>query len=342
VTGREGGALAAILAASILALPAPTPAAAEEVNVYTYREPDLIKPLFDKFTAETAIKVNAVFATDGLEERVEMEGDNSPADLLVTVDVARLQKAVDLGIAQPFRSKVMEEAVPANLRDPGGAWYGLSERARVVYASKERVADAAITYEDLADPKWKGRICIRSGQHHYNLALFGAMIAKHGAEEAKTWLEGLKANLARRPSGADRDVAKDIAAGICDIGVGNTYYVGLMEHDPVQKAWTDQIKVIMPTFRDGGGTHVNISGVVLARNAPNRANAVRLAEWLVSDEAQKIYADTNFEYPVKPGIAISPDVLAFGPLKRDALPLPEIARTRAAASEMVDAVGFDQ
>src|SRR3954454_877708 len=181
------------LCAAILTLSA-APALADEVNVYTYREADLIQPLFYRFTAETGIKVNAVFAADGLEERFEMEGDNSPVDLLVTVDVARLQKAVDLGIAQPFHSAVLDEAVPTALRDPAGLWYGLSERARVVYASKDRVPDNAITYEDLADPKWKGRICIRSGQHHYNLALFGAMIAKKGPEAARTWLEGVKAN----------------------------------------------------------------------------------------------------------------------------------------------------
>jgi iron(III) transport system substrate-binding protein len=171
--------------------------------------------------------------------------------------------------------------------------------------------------------------------------LFGAMIAKLGPEAAQSWLEGVKANLARKPSGADRDVAKDIASGLCDLGVGNTYYVGLMEHDPVQKAWTDAVKVIMPTFKDSGGTHINVSGVVLAKNAPNRANGVRLAEWLVSDEAQRLYAGTNFEYPVKPGIAIAPDVAAFGTLKPDPLPLAQIAATRQAASEMVDAVGFD-
>ena len=333
----------AIALAGVCALLVAAPARAQgpEVNVYTYREPDLIKPLFDRFTAETGIAVNSVFAADGLEERVEMEGTNSPADLLVTVDVARLQKAVDLGIAQPFGSTVLDAAVPAALRDPAGAWYGLSERARVVYASRERVAETAITYEDLADPKWKGRICIRSGQHHYNLALFGAMIAKLGPDKAKAWLAGVKANLARKPSGADRDVAKDIASGLCDIGLGNTYYIGLMEHDPVQKAWTDAVKVIMPRFADSGGTAVNISGVVLAKNAPNRDNAVRLAEWLVSDEAQRLYAGSNYEYPVKPGIAVSPEVLAFGPLEPDTLPLVEIARMRAAASEMVDEVGFD-
>ena len=328
------GAVAAFLAAG--------PALAQEVNVYTYREPDLIKPLFAEFTKETGIKVNAVFATSGLEERVETEGGNSPADLLVTVDVERLQKAVDLGIAQPLKSAVLEAAVPAGFRDPGGYWYGVSERARVVYASKDRVADTAIAYEDLADPKWKGKICIRSGQHHYNLALIGAMIAKLGPDKAKTWLEGVKANLARRPSGGDRDVIKDIAAGLCDIGVGNTYYVGLMENgDENQKVWAAAIRVIMPTFKDSGGTHVNVSGIVLAKNAPNRANAVKLAEWLVSDKAQHLYAEANYEYPVKAGIAVSKDVAAFGELKPDPLPLPEIAKLRKAASEMVDQVGFD-
>jgi iron(III) transport system substrate-binding protein len=318
-----------------------TPALAQEVNVYTYREPDLIKPLFEKFTAETGIKVNAVFASTGLEERVETEGDNSPADLLISVDVARLQAAVDLGIAQPLRSAVLEAAVPPALRDPDHYWYALSERARVVYASKDRVPETAIAYEDLADPKWKGRICIRSGQHHYNLALIGAVLVKLGPDKAKAWLEGVKANLARKPSGSDRDVAKDIAAGLCDIGVGNTYYVGLMAHDPEQKAWVDAVKVIMPTFADSGGTQINVSGVVLAKNAPNRANAVKLAEWLVSDEAQEIYADTNYEYPVKAGIAASPDVVAFGPLKPDTLSLTQIAKARKAASELVDTVGFD-
>lgn len=318
-----------------------TPALAQEVNVYTYREPDLIKPLFDRFTAETGIKVNAVFASTGLEERVATEGDNSPADLLISVDVARLQAAVDLGIAQPLRSAVLEAAVPPALRDPDHYWYALSERARVIYASKERVPETAMSYEDLADPKWKGRICIRSGQHHYNLALIGAVIVKLGPDKARAWLEGVKANLARKPSGGDRDVAKDIAAGVCDIGVGNTYYVGLMAHDPDQKAWVDAVKVIMPTFADSGGTQINVSGVVLARNAPNRENAVRLAEWLVSDEAQEIYAETNYEYPVKAGIAASPDVVAFGPLKPDTLSLTQIAKVRKAASELVDTVGFD-
>jgi iron(III) transport system substrate-binding protein len=326
-----------ILAAAVLVVPA----FAQEVNVYTYREPGLIKPLFDKFTAETGIKVNAVFASSGLEERIATEGANSPADLLISVDVARLTKAVEVGIAQPLTSPALETAVPPGLRDPDHFWVGLSLRGRVVYASKDRVPDASITYEDLADPKWKGKVCIRSGQHQYNLALFGAIIAKHGPDKAKAWLEGLKANLAKKPSGGDRDVAKDIAAGACDIGLGNTYYVGLMQANPEQKDWAAAIKVIMPTFKDGGGTHINVSGLVLAKNAPNKDNAVKLAEWLVSDDAQRIYAETNNEYPVRAGIAVSPRVAAFGKLVPDTTSLAEIAKNRKAASELVDAVGFD-
>jgi iron(III) transport system substrate-binding protein len=317
------------------------PALAQEVNVYTYREPALIKPLFDKFTAETGIKVNTVFATDGLEERIATEGANSPADILLTVDVARLSKAVDLGIAQPVKSKVLEASIPANLRDSNGNWFGMSARARVIYASKDRVATDKMTYEELADPKWKGKICIRSGQHPYNLSLISAVIAKEGADKAKVWLEGVKANLAKRPSGGDRDVAKDIAAGACDIGLGNTYYVGLMQHDDKQRSWAEAIKIIMPTFADGSGTHLNLSGIVFAKNAPNLDNAVKLAEWLVSDEAQYLYAEGNYEYPVKPGIALSDTVAAFGVLTPDTLPLAEIARHRKTASEMVDEIGFD-
>ncbi len=225
------------------------PAAAGEVNVYTYREPGLIKPLFDAFTKETGIAVNIVFAKEGLEERIAAEGAASPADMLLTVDIGRLSKAVDLGFAESIASEALSSAVPAEMRDSGNAWFGVSLRARVIYASKDRVGDAPITYEELADPKWKGKICIRDGQHIYNNALFSAYIARHGVDETRAWLQGVKANLARKPSGGDRDVAKDIAAGLCDIGLGNTYYVGLMENNPEQKAWADAIKVIMPTFK---------------------------------------------------------------------------------------------
>jgi len=318
--------------------------AAEEVNVYTTREPGLAQPLFDRFTEETGIKVNTVFVEKGLAERVAAEGENSPADVLMVVDYGGLIDLTQRGLTQPIASDIVNSAVPANLRDPAGHWYALSLRARVIYASKDRVGETTMTYESLADPKWKGKICIRSGQHPYNTSLFAAFIAKHGAEAAADYLRALKANLARKPGGGDRDGARDILAGICDLAIGNSYYVGLMRSGrggDEQKAWGDAIRVIMPTFDDGQGTHVNISGASVAKNAPHKANALKLLEFLVSDEAQKIYADANFEYPVKAGIAPDPIIAALGDLKVDPLPLSELAAHREEASRLVDAVGFD-
>ncbi|MFZ5692028.1 MAG: Fe(3+) ABC transporter substrate-binding protein [Pseudomonadota bacterium] len=331
----------ALLAASAMILGAPTGAQAQgEVNVYTYREQKLIQPLFDAFTKETGIKVNVVSASSGLEQRIKTEGANSPADVLLTVDIGRLEDAVQAGITQPIKSDVIEKTVPASLRDPEGHWAGVSMRARVVYASKDRVKQDAITYEELADPKWKGKICIRSGQHIYNNALIAAMIAKYGEAKTEEWLKGLKANLAQKPSGGDREQARDVAAGKCDIGIGNTYYYALMLNNPQQKAWADATKVILPTFA-GGGTHVNVSGVVLAKHAPNKANAMKLIEWLAGDTAQHMYADTNFEYPVKAGIKLNDIVAGYGKLNADPLPLSKIAQNKKTAANLVDKVGFD-
>jgi iron(III) transport system substrate-binding protein len=235
---------------------------------------------------------------------------------------------------------VIDRVVPAQYRDPEGHWAGVSMRARVIYASKDRVKQDAITYEELADPKWKGKICIRSGQHIYNNALFAAMIAKHGEAKAEEWLKGLKANLAQKPSGGDREQARDVAAGKCDIGIGNTYYWALMLKNPKQKEWADATKVILPTFA-GGGTHVNVSGVVLTKNAPNKANAMKLIEWLLSDKAQHMYADQNNEYPVKAGLKPNDVVAGYGKLNPDPMPLSKIAENKKAAANLVDKVGFD-
>jgi iron(III) transport system substrate-binding protein len=261
----------------------------------------------------------------------------------MTVDFGNLVDLVDAGVTQPIHSAALEAAVPENLRDPAGDWYALSLRARVVYAAKDRIDQEAITYEELADPKWKGKLCIRSGQHPYNTALIAAYIARHGEAVAEKWLGAVKDNLGRTPGGGDRDVAKDILGGICDIGVANSYYVGLMRSGAggeEQKAWGEAIEVLLPTF-SGGGTHVNVSGAAVARNAPNRDNAVRLLEFLVSDEAQQIYASANYEYPVKAGSAVDPIIAAFGVLKPDDTPLVEVAKHRKAASQLVDKVGFD-
>jgi iron(III) transport system substrate-binding protein len=312
-----------------------------EVNVYTYREAKLMQPLFEAFTKATGVKVNVISASSGLEQRIASEGANSPADVLLTVDIGRLQGAVNLGIAQPIQSRVLDAAVPPQYRDPNGMWYGISVRARVVHASKERVAQDAITYEELADPKWKGRICIRSGQYIYNNALFAAHVAHYGEAKSEEWLRGLKANLAQKPSGGDREVARDIAAGKCDIGVANTYYWALMlNHDPDKKAWAEATKVILATFKSGG-THMNVSGAVFAKHAPNKANAVKLIEWLVSEPAQQMYADLNYEYPVRTGVALNPTIAAYGELHADPLPIAKIAENKKKAATLVDKVGFD-
>ncbi len=313
---------------------------AAEVNVYTYREPGLIKPLFDKFTAETGVKVNVIFAKAGLEERIQSEGANSPADMLITTDIANLRKAVDLGITQNVKSVTLEKAVPPALRAADGAWYALSVRARVIYAAKDRVKDAALSYADLASPRFKGKFCVRDGRHNYNNALFAAAIVHWGEAKAEEWLKGLRANLAKKPSGGDRDVAKDIASGACDIGLGNTYYVGLMNADAQQKAISDQIRVIMPTF-ENGKTHVNVSGFVVAKHAKNKADAVKLAEWLVGAQAQGMYGEQNFEYPVLAGAPVEPFIKSFGDLKADDIPLESVAGKAKTASEMTDKVGFN-
>ncbi len=318
--------------------------AAGEVNVYTLRQPQLITPLFDAFTKETGIKVNVIFAKDGLAERIAAEGANSPADLFLTADIGNLTDAVNKGITQPVKSAVLEANIPAQYRDPEGHWFGLTSRARVIYASRDRVKQDTITYEELADPKWRGKICVRSGQHVYNVALFASLIAHNGEAKTKAWLEGVRDNLAKKPAGGDRDQAKAIFAGECDVALANTYYFGGMmtnDKEPEQKEWAKALKVMFPNTGDRG-THMNVSGVVLAKHAPNKANAIRLMEYLSSDEAQRIYAEGNHEYPVKPGIAVSEAVKSWGEFKRDTLPLAELAKLRKRASELVDEVKFDQ
>ncbi len=328
-------ALAALLGCTAL------PALAEEVNVYSHRQPELIQPLVDAFQAETGITVNVAFVDKGMAERLVAEGDRSPADLVLTVDIARLLQIVEAGVTQPVQSDVLEANIPAALRDEGDQWFGLTTRARIVYAAKDRVADGEVTtYEDLASEKWKGRICVRSGLNDYNVALVSAMIAHHGEEYAKTWLEGVKANLARKPDGGDRDQIKAIAAGECDIALGNTYYLGQMLADPEQKPAADAVRPVFPVF-EGGGTHVNISGVAMTKAAPNKEAALKFMEWLASDEAQAIYAETNNEYPVEPGVKRSDLVASWGEFTPDSKTLTEIAALRPAALKLIEEVNFD-
>ena len=318
------------------------PALAEEVNIYSHRQPELIQPLLDAFTAKTGIDVNVAFVDKGMVERLVAEGDRSPADVVLTVDIARLTQIADAGVTQAVQSDVLTAAIPAQYRDTANQWFGLTTRSRVVYASKERVQPGEVTtYEDLADPKWKGRICTRSGTNDYNIALLGAVIAHDGMDAAKTWVAGLKANLARKPDGGDRDQVKAIAAGECDIAIGNTYYIGQMLADPEQTAAAEAVNVVFPTFAKTGGSHMNISGMAMTKSAPNHDAALQLMEFLVSDEAQKIYAETNFEFPVKAGVPVSALVASWGAFTPDTLPLADVAAQRPAALKLMEDVDFD-
>lgn len=329
---------AALLACSGLAS---TALAADEINIYSYREPGLVNPLLEQFTKETGIKINTVFAKDGLIERMQAEGKISPADVLLTNESGLLFKAEADGVTQPLKSDVLEKAIPAALRDGAGHWFALTRRARVVYASNDRVKDTAISYEELAEPKWKGKICVRSGQHTYNIALIASMIAHHGEEKAEAWLTGLRDNLARKPAGGDREGVRDVQAGLCDLAIGNTYYMGAMLKNPEQKVWAESVHIIFPNAADRG-THVNASGMALAANAPHRDAAVKFMEWLVSPEAQNIYAAANSEYPVVDGVETTDLIKSWGPLKPDPVTLEELAALRQKASELVDKVRFDQ
>ena len=319
-----------------------TPALANEVNIYSYRQPELIQPLLDKFTETTGIATNVAYVDQGLVDRLVAEGKRSPADIILTTDISRLTAAKEAGVTQPVDSSVLIEALPENLRDPDGHWFGMTTRARIVYASKDRVAPGEITtYEDLADPKWKGRICTRSGTHVYTLGLIGAVMAHNGVEATEAWLAGVKANLAQAPQGNDRAQVKAIWAGVCDISLGNTYYMGAMLNDPEQIEWANSVRIEFPTFADGSGTHINVSGVAMTASAPNRDAAQTFIEFLASPEAQEIYAAEVFEYPASKDARISPAVAAWGTFTPDTTALAEIAANRAEALRLAERVDFD-
>jgi iron(III) transport system substrate-binding protein len=322
--------------ATAIALPA-----VADVNIYTTRQPELIEPVMAAFTEATGIAVNLAYVQDGLVERLRAEGDRSPADLVMTIDIANLQQIVDADVVQPVESEVLTAAIPANLRSPDNLWFALTERARIVYASNERVADGEITtYEDLTSDKWAGRICTRSGTHDYNLALLAAVIAHHGEDAARDWAAGIKENLARKPEGNDRAQVRAIWAGECDISLGNTYYMGQMLADPEQTEWANSVRIVFPAFADGG-THVNVSGIAMTKAAPNRDEALQLMEYLVSPEAQAIYAELNSEYPVLPGAEVSDLVASWGTFEADTVDLTELAGHRAAALRIMEEVNFD-
>lgn len=332
-----------LASAILLGLAAPQAAmAAEEVNVYSYRQPFLVEPMFKEFTAETGIKVNVKFAKEGLAEKLQQEGEYSPADVLLTTDISRLVELADKKLVQSVDSKVIEQNVPAQFRDNEDEWFALTMRARNVYSSRDRVGKlpAEFDYKDLAKPEWKGKICTRSGKHPYNISLVSSMIAHYGEAETKTWLEGVKANLARKPQGNDRAQVKAVKEGLCDLAIGNSYYLGNMLNDESQKAWAESVYINFPG-QQANGTHVNVSGMAMAKYAPNTANAQKLMEFLTGDKAQHMYAEVNYEYPVKEGVERSELVASWGDFKSDTLSLEKVAEYHTAAIKLMDEVKFD-
>ncbi len=316
----------------------------QEVNVYSYRQEVLIRPLLNGFTEETGIHVNVVSGkADALLERLINEGINSPADILLTADVGRLIRAREAGVLQPVQSAVVDQVVPAPYRDPDGNWFGLSIRARTIFFARDRVDPAELsTMEALAGDAWRGRICVRSASNIYNQSMLSAMIARIGPSAAQAWAAGIVGNMARTPQGGDRDQLRAVAAGECDVAISNSYYYGRMaaeelgtkDREVAEKVglfWSDQ---------EGQGTHVNISGAGLTKYAKNSENAIRLIEYLLSEKAQKIYAEEVYEFPVRAGVPLSPVVVAWGPFKADDQNLSDLAAHNLQAVKILDYVGW--
>ncbi|BCV62222.1 Fe(3+) ABC transporter substrate-binding protein [Shewanella algae] len=334
---KTGLILCSALAASSLTLPV---AAAGEVTVYSYRQEFLVKPILDDFSQATGVKVNFVFAKDGIADRLAREGRLSPADLVLTSDFSRLQELVDKQLVKQVESDTLKQNIPAQYRDPEGNWYALTMRVRNLYSSKERLGPLAVNYEDLADARYKGKVCMRSGKHPYNIALVASMIAHHGEADAKSWLQGLKSNLARKPQGNDRAQVQAVKEGLCDIAIGNSYYYGKMLQDPKQRPWAEAAVINFPN-QENRGAHINVSGMALAKHAPNSADALKLMEYLSSDAAQQSYAEVNMEYPVKADVPVSELVASWGDFKADDLPVYRLAEHHQAALRLLDEVKFD-
>ncbi|MEO3877259.1 Fe(3+) ABC transporter substrate-binding protein [Rheinheimera fenheensis] len=334
-------AISLVGAAVVTALFNLSVAQASEVNVYSARQEELIKPLLDKFSKETGIIVNLITGKpDELISRMASEGRNSPADVLISTDVGRLYRAKQQGVLQAIESEVLTGTIPAEMRDPAGQWFGLTMRARpILYVPGKVDPKQLSTYEDLASPKWKGKICIRSSDNIYNQSMTASIIAHDGAEKAESWAKGLVANFAMPPKGGDRDQIKAAAAGVCDIAIANTYYLGGMLADPKEKAAAEKVKVFWPN-QAGRGAHINISGAGVAKYAPNKAEAVKLLEYMMTAEAQQWYAETNHEYPVRTGVQVSAILQGFGEFKADQLQLDKLGELNAEAIRVMDRAGW--
>lgn len=311
------------------------------VNIYSFRQAFLMQPILDEFTKQTGIETNVVFAKSGLIERLKNEGKYTEADLVLTSNFSALLQLEEDDLVQPINSALVEQNVPAQFRGDNNNWIALTKRVRSVYSSKERLGKLdALRYEDLANADYQGKICTRSGKHPYNLGLVASMIAHHGEAETRKWLEGVKANLARKPQGNDRAQVKAIKEGLCDVSLGNSYYLGKMMNDPKQVPWAESVYINFPNQADRGA-HINVSGVVLTKYAKHSDNALKLIEFMTDNKAQSMYASVNYEYPVKLGVEISELVASWGEFKEDALPLTKVSEYRPLALKLIDEVKFD-
>jgi|TARA_B110000003_G_scaffold85869_1_gene87882 iron(III) transport system substrate-binding protein len=319
-------------------------AAATELNIYSHRQPFLIDPFLKAFTEKTGIKTNVLYSTKGLAQRLKAEGENSPADVILTVDIGRLYIYQDLELLSQVQSDVLQANIPTHLRSTDNTWFGLSKRSRIIVTSKDRVAVGEIeNIEDLADPKWEGRICVRPGSHVYNRALMASLIAAHGAEAAEQWAAALVDNLARRPQGNDRAQVKAIYEGQCDVAIINNYYFGKLKYseDENQRQWAQSLNLVFPNQGDGErGAHVNISGGGIAKHSKNKVAAKALLEFLTEPMSQQLYGAINFEYPVNPNVPASEELQSWGTFKEDKLPILKIAELSREAQKIIDRVGW--
>ncbi len=320
------------------------PAYSGEINVYSHRQPFLINPFLKAFTKETNIKTNVVFASKGLVQRLLAEGTASPADVVLTVDIGRLRQYADKNLFAPFSSEKLRAAIPAHLRSKNNTWFGFSKRSRVIALNKSLVGKEQITrFEDLADPKWIGKICSRPGSHVYNRALLSSIIEANGSDAALAWAEGLVSNLARSPRGNDRTQIKAIFAGECEIAIVNHYYYGKLVNstNPEEQKWAGSVEIMIPNQgKSDRGAHINISGGGLAKYSKNREEAEQLLEFLVSEEAQKLYAEINYEYPVIDTIPLPAVLAKWGKFKEDELPIERLAESYYEAQMIIDKVGW--
>lgn len=339
-TARTTIGVLAVLAATAFAC---ATAQADELTLYSTREANLVEPVTSAFTAASGIRVKTVFVEDSLVKRLTTEGGNSPADVLLTIGLDKTSQLVAHGLTQALASPALDRAVPANLRGKDGQWIALAIRPRVVFTRKDNPL-ATIGYEELADPKWRGKLCMRPALHQNNVALIAAYLAHHGTDATESWLAGLKANLAHKPAGKDNDVVREIAERRCEIGIGNTVALAQLRdgrEGADWRAWVDAVKAVPTAFKDGG-SHVNLTGAAMARHAPHPAAARAFLEFLVTPEAQARFAAAELEYPVRAAAPRAPIVDGIGSFPADALPVDEIAAHQAAAIALIRKAGFDE